>query len=229
MCWPLPRAQRRISVEDARIPHGRKSMSPLIDGYNRHVPRGLDRGVVPAFVVTPVNAWEVGESGYIGVDLARQLSHPGELHIDLPYLASQLVRGRSENLALYRKAWPARNGRDGHVPKAAFSLGSEQATSAVRREQPSRSDPAAAPAGCRSLYHEEIGTTPCPVFSVTTSMKVVRQDRRTDLFVAIEVSAPRPLLRSPRGFQCQPGFSRANCSSALASRTGFDVIAVRDD
>ena len=37
-------ADRRISVEDAEMRHGRKSRSLLVDGYKRHVLRDLDSG-----------------------------------------------------------------------------------------------------------------------------------------------------------------------------------------
>ena len=39
---------RRISVEDAEMRHGRKSRSVLFDGYKRHVLRDLDTGLIPA-------------------------------------------------------------------------------------------------------------------------------------------------------------------------------------
>ena len=39
---------RRISVEDGDMRHGRKSRSVLIDGYKRHVLRDLDTGLIPA-------------------------------------------------------------------------------------------------------------------------------------------------------------------------------------
>ena len=39
---------RRISVEDSQMRHGRKSRSVLFDGYKRHVLRDLDTGLVPA-------------------------------------------------------------------------------------------------------------------------------------------------------------------------------------
>jgi hypothetical protein len=38
---------RRISVEDAQMRHGRKSRSVLFDGFKRHVLRDLDTGLVP--------------------------------------------------------------------------------------------------------------------------------------------------------------------------------------
>ncbi len=44
---------RRISVEDGEMRHGRKSRSHLFDGYKRHVLRDLDSGLVRAVGMTP--------------------------------------------------------------------------------------------------------------------------------------------------------------------------------
>jgi hypothetical protein len=41
-------ADRRMSVEDEQMRHGRKSRSQLIDGYKRHVLRDLDSGLIAA-------------------------------------------------------------------------------------------------------------------------------------------------------------------------------------
>ena len=49
---------RRISVEDGQMRHGRKSRSVLFDGYKRHVLRDLDTGLVPAVGITPANVPE---------------------------------------------------------------------------------------------------------------------------------------------------------------------------
>lgn len=46
---------RRISVEDADMKHGRKSKSQLIDGYKRHVAEELDTELILACAVTPAN------------------------------------------------------------------------------------------------------------------------------------------------------------------------------
>jgi hypothetical protein len=40
--------ERRISIEDAQMRHGRKSRSVRVDGYKRHVLRDLDSGLVRA-------------------------------------------------------------------------------------------------------------------------------------------------------------------------------------
>ncbi len=46
---------RRISIEDAQMRHGRKSRSQRVDGYKRHVLKDLDIGVVRAVGITPAN------------------------------------------------------------------------------------------------------------------------------------------------------------------------------
>lgn len=111
---------RRISVEDDEMRHGRKSRSHLIDGYKRHVLRDLDSGLVRAVGITPANAPEGSVTTAILVDLAAQQVELTEIHLDRGYLASALVRNRSEHLAIYCKAWPVRNAD--RYPKTAFVL-----------------------------------------------------------------------------------------------------------
>lgn len=112
--------ERRISLEDPEMRHGRKSRSQRVDGYKRHVLRDLDWGVVRAVGVTPANAPEASVTGAIVADLARQPVVLRELHIDRAYLSSPLVRERPPELAIFCKAWPVRNGE--RFPKTAFHL-----------------------------------------------------------------------------------------------------------
>ena len=63
---------RRISVEDADMRHGRKSASRLIDGYKRHIMHDLDSALVRAVGLTPANAPEAGVTDAIMADLAEQ-------------------------------------------------------------------------------------------------------------------------------------------------------------
>src|SRR5579864_3733163 len=112
---------RRISVEDGDMRHGRKSRSVLFDGYKRHVLRDLDTGLVPAVGITPANAPEASVTDAITADLqaaGRQLS---ELHIDRAYLSSALVRDRGPDLAIFCKAWRVRN-TGGRYAKDQFTL-----------------------------------------------------------------------------------------------------------
>src|SRR5215831_8399019 len=113
-------AERRISIEDADMRHGRKSRSLLVDGYKRHVLRDLDSRLIVAVGVTPANAPEASVTDAIETDLAAQQCTLRELHIDRAYLASTLVQQRTETLAIFCKAWPVRQWP--YFPKSAFQL-----------------------------------------------------------------------------------------------------------
>jgi hypothetical protein len=115
---------RRISIEDEQMRHGRKSRSVRVDGYKRHVLHDLDSGLVRAVGITLANAPEASVTETMSVDLAAQQAQLGELHIDRAYLSSSLVRERSADLAIYCKAWPVRNGP--HFAKTAFELDWQQ-------------------------------------------------------------------------------------------------------
>ncbi len=111
---------RRISVEDGQMRHGRKSRSVRVDGYKRHVLHDLDTGLIRAVGMTPANAPEASVTEAISADLERQKVALKELHIDRAYLSSHLVRERSDDLQVYCKAWPVRQGT--HFHKQAFAL-----------------------------------------------------------------------------------------------------------
>jgi hypothetical protein len=117
---------RRISVEDADMRHGRKSASRLIDGYKRHIMHDLDSALIRAVGLTPANAPEAGVTEAIMADLAEQKAILREVHIDRAYLSSTLVRDRTPDLAIYCKAWPVRQGP--HFAKTAFTLDWERQT-----------------------------------------------------------------------------------------------------
>jgi hypothetical protein len=112
---------RRISVEDPDMRHGRKSRSTLVEGYKRHICRDLDSGLVPAVGLTRANAPEASVTDAISTDLDAQHARLVELHIDRAYLASTLVRDRSDDLVIYCKAWRVRN-TGGRFAKTDFRL-----------------------------------------------------------------------------------------------------------
>jgi hypothetical protein len=115
---------RRISIEDAQMRHGRKSRSVRVDGYKRHVLHDLDTGLVRAVGITPANVAEAMVTEAISEDLVAQQVTLQELHIDRAYLSSSFVRDRLDDLVIYCKAWPVRNGT--RFPKTAFELDWEQ-------------------------------------------------------------------------------------------------------
>jgi transposase len=112
---------RRISVEDGDMRHGRKSRSVLFDGYKRHVMRDLDTGLVPAVGITAANVPEASVTGDITADLDAAGQRLAELHIDRACLASALVRDRGPDLAVFCKAWRVRN-TGGRLAKDQFTL-----------------------------------------------------------------------------------------------------------
>jgi len=112
---------RRISIEDGQMRHGRKSRSVLFDGYKRHVLRDLDTGLVPAVGITAANLPEASVTDAIAADLDAAGWHLSELHIDRAYLSSALVRDRGPDLAIFCKAWRVRN-TGGRFAKDQFTL-----------------------------------------------------------------------------------------------------------
>jgi transposase len=125
--------ERRISVEDGAMRHGRKSRSVRVDGYKRHALLDLDTDLVRAVGLTPANRPEADVTTAILADLAHQAAPLSELHIDRGYLSSPLVRDRPAGLRVYCKAWPVRNG--GRFTKLAFTLDWETNTLTCPHQQ----------------------------------------------------------------------------------------------
>jgi transposase len=100
---------RRISIADPEMRHGRKSRSQRVDGYKRHVLRDLDLQMVRAVGLTGANLPEAAGADAVVGDLEPQQVTLAELHIDRAYLASVLVRDRPEDLEIFCKAWRVRN------------------------------------------------------------------------------------------------------------------------
>ncbi|MEM9692080.1 MAG: IS1182 family transposase [Myxococcota bacterium] len=114
---------RRISVEDAEMRHGRKSRSKRFDGYKEHIARDLDVPVIVACAVTPANRPEEQGARPISDDIARQGLALQEMHIDRAYVNSPVV---AEVLArggtVLAKPWGIRPARPGLFSKADFRI-----------------------------------------------------------------------------------------------------------
>jgi len=82
---------RRISIEDAEMRHGRKSRSKRFDGYKEHIARDLDLPVIVACSVTPANRPEEEGAAPIAKDVQLQQLRVTELHIDRAYVNSPVV------------------------------------------------------------------------------------------------------------------------------------------
>jgi IS5 family transposase len=103
---------RRISVSDADMRHGRKSKRKRIDGYKRHIVLDVDTpGLICGVAVTPANQPERTASATLLADLDRQRLKLSELFIDRGYLGDESIEERrQEGLQVHCKPFPLRNG-----------------------------------------------------------------------------------------------------------------------
>ena len=112
---------RRVSIEDPEMRHGRKSKSKRFNGFKRHIAADVDRGLILACAITPANRPEDEAMPSLTVDMARQGLAVDHLLIDRGYINSTLVDevlGRRGTIVC--KPWKSRNGR--LFPKSAFTL-----------------------------------------------------------------------------------------------------------
>ena len=101
---------RRISVEDGEMRHGRKTKSQRINGYKRHAARDLDRDAIVACAVTPANRPEHEALPSLKADVERQDLAIGEIHFDRAYMGSPAVEEiRCEGGEVICKPWDANN------------------------------------------------------------------------------------------------------------------------
>ena len=180
---------RRISVEDGQMRHGRKSRSVRVDGYKRHVLQDLDTGLIRAVGITPANAPEASVTEAISADLDRQKVCLKELHIDRAYLSSHLVRERPDELEVYCKAWPVHQGKGFH--KQAFVLDWQRQTI----QCPAKQEMPFAPGG--TVHFPKETCDQCPLKSqCTTSSKGRSVSIHPDEALLIEL---RQRQQTPQG------------------------------
>jgi hypothetical protein len=104
---------RRISVEDGEMRHGRKSKSKLIDGYKRHVAADLDSQAILACAVTPANQPEDEALPALKSDIDAQGVRIREAHFDRAYISSSVVDELEEQGAeIVCKPWGTGNTRN---------------------------------------------------------------------------------------------------------------------
>jgi DDE family transposase/transposase-like protein DUF772 len=112
---------RRISVEDPEMRHGRKSKTKRFDGYKRHIATDLDSGLILSGAITPANRPEQEAAEGLAEDIARQDLVIDELFIDRGYVKAPLVDeilGRGGEIVC--RPWIARG--KGVFTKAAFKI-----------------------------------------------------------------------------------------------------------
>ena len=114
---------RRISVCDGEMRHGRKSRSKRFDGYKEHIARDLDFPAIVACAVTPANRPEELGAVPIAEDIKRQQFRLVELHIDRAYVNSPVVDDVfASGGAVFAKPWGRRAHRPGLFTKGDFKI-----------------------------------------------------------------------------------------------------------
>jgi hypothetical protein len=113
--------ERRISVRDGQMRHGRKSKASRVDGYKRHIALDLDEKLILAVAVTPANRPEAEATEDLLTDVRRPGHTVEALHIDRGYLAAPVVASeREKGTRVLCKPFPLRNA--GRFTKADFIL-----------------------------------------------------------------------------------------------------------
>lgn len=114
---------RRISIEDEQMRHGRKTKTKRFNGYKEHIATDLDTDLILACAVTPANRPEEEATPQLQADLEHQRVSIGELFIDRAYINSPLVdQMRSLGRPVLCKPWKGGNAHAGMFSKADFKL-----------------------------------------------------------------------------------------------------------
>jgi hypothetical protein len=113
--------ERRISVRDGQMRHGRKSKTSRVDGYKRHVAVDIETKLIIGVAVTPANRPEAEAAPDLLKDVKRQPVPLVDLYIDRGYLASAAVNDeRVAGVEVHCKAFPLHNAN--RFTKADFVL-----------------------------------------------------------------------------------------------------------
>jgi hypothetical protein len=120
---------RRISIEDPEMRHGRKSKSKRFNGYKEHVAADLCAGLILACAVTPANVPEEEAAPDLKDDIDRQRASIAELLIDRGYLNSEAVNDiERDGASIVCKPWPVRNNRGDLFDKTDFVINARDKT-----------------------------------------------------------------------------------------------------
>ena len=117
--------ERRISVRDKDMRHGRKSRSSRVDGYKRHLAVDVETSLILGVDLRPANRPEAEATGTLLDDVHFHAEHLTDLHTDRGYLsADEIVAERAAGVQVHCKAFSLQNA--GRYTKADFEIDVEQ-------------------------------------------------------------------------------------------------------
>lgn len=114
---------RRVSIRDGEMRHGRKSKSKRFNGYKRHIAADLDSQVIVSCAVTPANQPEEDAAEGLASDIERQGLKVQSLYIDRGYINAPVVNdivGRGGDIIC--RPWRINRNAKGNFSKADFRL-----------------------------------------------------------------------------------------------------------
>lgn len=115
--------ERRISITDGEMRHGRKSKTKRFNGFKRHLAADIDSKLILACALTPANRPEEEAAPDLQQDIERQNLRIAELLIDRGYInATTVDRVLTEGGEILCKPWFARNARAGLFTKNDFHV-----------------------------------------------------------------------------------------------------------
>ena len=114
---------RRVSIEDPEMRHGRKSKSKRFNGYKQHIATDLDTTLILACAVTPANRPEEEATPDLQADLQAQSTKLARLYVDRGYINSSLVDDAGDSGAeIICKPWRIQVGKPNLFKKTDFKL-----------------------------------------------------------------------------------------------------------
>jgi IS5 family transposase len=118
---------RRVSIEDGQMRHGRKSQSKRFNGYKQHIATELEGNLILACEVTPANRPEQEAAQALQKDIERQGLQIAELYRDRGYINSPVVEEvQKKGGEVICKPWVSQNGE--LFAKSAFHLNMSRRT-----------------------------------------------------------------------------------------------------
>ena len=101
---------RRISIEDEEIRHGRKTKNKRIDGYKKHLLGDLDSRVIREVIVRPANEPEFEAIDHFGSALEPDLGL-AEVAVDLGYMGHEKIhQWEDSGVNIVARPWTQKNG-----------------------------------------------------------------------------------------------------------------------
>lgn len=155
---------RRISIEDAEMRHGRKSKSKRIDGYKRHVATDLKSTAILACAVTAANRPDHEAFPELKADIDAQGIRFAEAHFDRGYMGSPIVGELvDEGVEILCKPWKAQNGDLFTKEDFTLNLRSKTITCPAGRTEPIEFG--------KTVQFDPAGCDTCPLRSQCTTAR----------------------------------------------------------